>query len=325
MHIAEDPEHPLSELFFGLHYGIFVVWLPAAILSLWLAKGKGSGEKFWHKVFHGGPPWVRKMASFIAGYGILTFLYLWVVDLLFLLLFTRSLMRMDIDKAAEPLFATAILTTVPRIFGGAYMLFYVSAFAVFCSVFSRRDGRERSHSESKLPGLRYPFLALAAVGFVQGLLAHVATFFGRIHPMAAMSWAPHLVFAFFWLAGIANVTRKKKHRDIRDVLLRRSPQWMKLMTGLCFGYAILAFALFAPPDWQTKMRIGEISASSIRFFSSSWMALYAFLFMTWYSAIRQVTAVEKRECPNGHRISSGALSCRECGLPIRDAEQLDRD
>ena len=112
---------------FGLHFGIFVVWLPAMLASYRLSGGV-RGFDYYRYVLRGCPKWMRW-----AVYGL--FAYAFVV------FFSGFL---------------GILTGTPieRLFSGHWMLFYFFAFATLYSAIHAKDFR-CANGHKLIPGARF--------------------------------------------------------------------------------------------------------------------------------------------------------------------------
>jgi hypothetical protein len=108
-------------LFFTLHLGIFVVWLPA-VLVLQKRIGYTGGRDVWKKAFQGAPDGLRFMVYFFFAYAGFNFLLFWL----------QAPAKSVPFGSAEP---------VPwRGFSGHWMAFYSAALAVFLSALhSKRD------------------------------------------------------------------------------------------------------------------------------------------------------------------------------------------
>jgi hypothetical protein len=117
---------PLGDMTWGLHIGIFVVWLPAVLFSRTLGRN-ASQHDFWKVILRGCPPWMR-----YAFYGL--FAYAFVNFAAFILMPNRA--TQGSGGSTPP--------SVVRGFSGHWMLFYAAAFVVaysYARVRSQRDPR----------------------------------------------------------------------------------------------------------------------------------------------------------------------------------------
>src|SRR5262245_11911762 len=106
---------PFGAAAWGLHVGIFVVWLPAVLAAHRLSKGAKRSE-FWTATLRGCPPWVRRTF-----YG------------LFAYTFVNFFAGIALGPDSEP--------ERFRIFSGHWMLFYFMAAAILYSA-SQLDSLE---------------------------------------------------------------------------------------------------------------------------------------------------------------------------------------
>jgi hypothetical protein len=63
---------PFGEAAWGLHIGIFVVWLPTVIVAQRLSKGVRQAE-FWKATLRGCPPWMKRATGGLFAYALLNF------------------------------------------------------------------------------------------------------------------------------------------------------------------------------------------------------------------------------------------------------------
>lgn len=100
-----------------LHIGIFVVWLPAVLVSQRIMR-HGQQKDFWKIVLLGCPPWMRTAQHAIFGYAMLNFIY-----------FIATAPR---DPGTND-------PTVIRGFSGHWLIFYGAAFTILYSARQRPD------------------------------------------------------------------------------------------------------------------------------------------------------------------------------------------
>jgi len=99
-----------------LHVGIFVVWIPAVLVSQRVVR-RASQKDFWKIALSGCPPWMRTAGYVLFVYAILNFLY-----------FMFFLEHGKTDEGS----------TI-RGFSGHWLIFYGCAFAILYSVNARPD------------------------------------------------------------------------------------------------------------------------------------------------------------------------------------------
>jgi len=115
---------PLGGAAWGLHVGIFVVWLPVVLVSTQLTRDY-KRKDFWKAVLRGCPKWMRWMTYAFFIYAIINF-------------FTFVTAAPAAPQAPTP-------AVVFRGFSGHWMAFYFAAIAVLYSavVVARRDPARR--------------------------------------------------------------------------------------------------------------------------------------------------------------------------------------
>jgi hypothetical protein len=101
---------PGGKTVFALHIGVFVVWIPAVIVSIRVMR-RIRGRKFWHIVLENCPFWMRTIVQ-------VTFIYAIANFVLFL-----------ISTAGHPVPAGDPSPPELRGFSGHWMVFYAAAFA----------------------------------------------------------------------------------------------------------------------------------------------------------------------------------------------------
>jgi hypothetical protein len=106
---------PGGGLVWGLHIGIFVVWIPAIFVSM-QATRLGNRREFWKIALAGCPPWTRYALYVLFGYAILNFI-----------LFIGA------APAHPQQFGDTPPPSVLRGFSGHWMVFYAVAFAILYS------------------------------------------------------------------------------------------------------------------------------------------------------------------------------------------------
>lgn len=164
--------------------------------------------------------------------------------------------------------------------------------------------------------LIYPFLGLAALGFLAVLVVHVASLFGTPSLFEHfLKWLGPGVFVV-WLPTILvmnRLTREFKQKDIWRAALRGCPEWFRRAVWGILGYGW--FGSFALP----LLYGGGMNApgNKARSMSAILLTLYLIATAVLYSATRTEKIDESRRCLNGHLVSPIAKYCEECGAPIR--------
>lgn len=103
-------EMPGGEQVWALHVGIFVVWIPAVLVSIRVTRNT-SRKDFWKVVFSGCPAWMRTAFYVLFAYALLNF---------FLFVFRDSRTGNSLSEEV-------------RGFSGHWMIFYGAAFAILYS------------------------------------------------------------------------------------------------------------------------------------------------------------------------------------------------
>jgi hypothetical protein len=175
-----------------------------------------------------------------------------------------------------------------------------------------------------MPGLIYPFLVLAGVGFLAMLAVHLASLVGNTYPFEHLLkfLGPGVFVAFVPTVFVMNrLTRDFKQKDLWRAALRGCPQWMYRAVWGIFGYAWIGF--FALPFlFGGGMDSPENKARSM---SATLMIFYLVPLAVLYSATQVQKFDESRRCLNGHRVSPLAKFCQECGAPVApSANELRR-
>jgi len=106
---------PGGNFVWGLHIGIFVVWVPTVLLSLGVTRNANKKD-FWKVVLAGCPVWMRRALYVVFAYAVLNFI-----------VFMASTMSQHSHPTGEA------PPVVIRGFSGHWMVFYGAAFAVLYS------------------------------------------------------------------------------------------------------------------------------------------------------------------------------------------------
>jgi hypothetical protein len=107
---------PGGRLVWGLHIGIFVVWIPTVLTSMQTTR-YANRKDFWKVALAGCPLWMRRAGYILFGYAILNFI-------VFMATTANQSKQQQIGDAPP---------SVVRGFSGHWMIFYGAAFAVLYS------------------------------------------------------------------------------------------------------------------------------------------------------------------------------------------------
>ena len=132
---------PGGNLVWGLHIGIFVVWIPTVFVSN-RAFRDANRKDFWKVALAGCPTWMRRSLYILVGYAVLNFVYFAA---------TAPSHRGRLSEGAAP-------PSVIRGFSGHWMVFYGVAFAVLYSrIYAPHLYRDRKcpHGHSVSPLARF--------------------------------------------------------------------------------------------------------------------------------------------------------------------------
>ncbi len=106
----------------GLHFGIFVVWLPTVLVSQGLTR-EFKQREFWNAALRGAPPWASTALKGLMAYAIANFV---------LFMFQTTQGGAKPDEAAEA-----------RMFSGHWLIFYGAAAATLYSAAQLREHGDR--------------------------------------------------------------------------------------------------------------------------------------------------------------------------------------
>ena len=161
----------------------------------------------------------------------------------------------------------------------------------------------------------YPFLLLAAVGFVLSLAAHGLALVGVPIPGGKLVGNLHFGIFVVWIPTVLVAyqgSRYANRKDFWKVTLAGCPPWMRVSLYVLFGYAIFNFVLFLASN-PPRQSIYDAPLSTIRGLSGHWMLFYGAAFAVLYSRIRAPQLYQPHKCPQGHLVSPMARFCPECG------------
>jgi hypothetical protein len=166
-----------------------------------------------------------------------------------------------------------------------------------------------------MTALIYPFLALAAAGFVAALAVHVTSLLGATYPFDHFLkfLFPSVFVVFIPTIFVMNrLTRDVNQRDMWRASLRGCPRWMRWSVWTIAGYAWVGFFVFSLLD------VGGMDSEIDKARSMSAMLLVFFLIplSVLYSATQLPRFGESERCVNGHQVSPFANFCEQCGAPV---------
>lgn len=181
-------------------------------------------------------------------------------------------------------------------------------------------------SESGEPLLNvaiFPFMLLAAVGFVLSVAAHLLAITGVQIPGGGLVWGLHVGIFAVWIPAVlvsVQTARLGSRKDFWKIALAGCPRWMRYGLFVLFGYAIFNFILFISVAPAHTQQFGNTPPPSVlRGFSGHWMVFYAAAFAILYSRIHAPQFYKVRKCANGHVVSAAARFCSDCGCAVPDA------
>jgi len=117
---------PFGEVAWGLHVGIFIVWIPAVISANTLVK-EFKQKDFWKAALRACPKWMKNLTYFFFGYAILNFI-----------LFAIMLIGSGNASGGE----NSTPSNVFRGFSGHWMAFYSAALAILYSAIHVKEHDE---------------------------------------------------------------------------------------------------------------------------------------------------------------------------------------
>ena len=125
VHFASSLGLPVPAVAMGLHVGIFLVWIPAILVSIPMTRDVPHKD-FWRAALRGCPKWMRIMVYVFFGYAILNFA---------LFLCGAFQGPADATGGAPP--------SILKGFSGHWMAFYATALAMFYSATQVRRMKPR--------------------------------------------------------------------------------------------------------------------------------------------------------------------------------------
>lgn len=167
----------------------------------------------------------------------------------------------------------------------------------------------------------FPFMVLAAIGFVLSVAAHVVALAGLPIPGGQAVFGLHVGIFVVWFPTVLvsiRTTRFADRNDFWNVALSGCPAWMRNAFYAVFAYAIVNFVVFMFASSTGGRPPVKSLASEVRGFSGHWMVFYAAAFTTLYSVIRSPNLLRERKCRQGHAVSPTARFCPKCGESLAE-------
>lgn len=171
-----------------------------------------------------------------------------------------------------------------------------------------------------------PFMALAALGFVISLAAHLIALTGHMPPVGEAIFVLHAGVFIVWLPAVLVSMRLNYAQRSRSrwpgwgnwkQTLAGCPPWMTYAAYGLFGYAFLNFFLAIGSIDQHPFKTG-IDPQTVRAISGHWMLFYGLGFAILYSAFRQPWRLKTVKCPSGHPVAHSDKFCPTCGAALPD-------
>jgi hypothetical protein len=167
----------------------------------------------------------------------------------------------------------------------------------------------------------FPFLIIAAIGFILSVAAHTYGLMGWTIPGGNAVWSLHVGIFIVWIPTVLvgmRITRDGARKDFWKMALAGCPDWMRYGFYGVFAYAAINFILFIGATGHTRPQ-GDAPPSVVRGFSGHWMVFYYAAFAVLYSAIHSPQLLKTRLCPNGHPVSHADSFCPTCGAALTPA------
>jgi hypothetical protein len=137
--------------------------------------------------------------------------------------------------------------------------------------------------------LLYPFMIIAAAGFVLSLITHLMALIGKAPPGGGLVWGLHVGIFAVWIPTVLITNRKVQgvQRKVSwETAMLGCPTWMRRTLKVVFVYAIINFILFLLGTVGHPKPVGPAPPSVVRGFSGHWMVFYGVAFSTLYAAFK---------------------------------------
>jgi hypothetical protein len=149
----------------------------------------------------------------------------------------------------------------------------------------------------------YPFMMMAAIGFVLSLATHLMALAGKAPPGGGLVWGLHIGIFAVWIPTVL-ISKRKVHGVDRKLAWKTAvagcPVWMSRALQVVSVYAVVNFILFMLGTAGHPKPVGPAPASVLRGFSGHWMLFYGAAFTTLYSAIKAPHLWRRGKEPKGH-------------------------
>jgi hypothetical protein len=170
----------------------------------------------------------------------------------------------------------------------------------------------------------YPFLLLAAVGFILSLAAHCLALAGLPIAGGTLVWRLGFGILVVWIPALlvaSQAARYGNRKGFWKISLSGCPRWMRGGLYVLFAYAILNFLLYLSSN-PPKQSTDDAPLPAIRGFAGHWMLFYGAAFAILYSRIHAPQLYQPRTCPLGHVVSPAAQFCPDCGYAFPDPPDI---
>jgi hypothetical protein len=163
-------------------------------------------------------------------------------------------------------------------------------------------------------------MALAAIGLLLSIGAHIASLLGLPLPGDKLVWSLHVGIFVVWLPAVLVATRANRGRPQSEFwknVLSGCPPWMRNAGYALLAYAIANFIGFMVTTGSEPQPEGNAPPSVVRGFSGHWLIFYGAAFAIFFSAYRNPRLLKKQKCSNGHDVSAADIFCPTCGSKIQ--------
>ena len=160
------------------------------------------------------------------------------------------------------------------------------------------------------------FMALAAIGLLLSIGAHIASMLGLPLPSGQLVWSLHVGSVVVWFPAALVASRAGRGRpqgNVWKIILSGCPSWMRYPGYALFAYAIASFMWFIFTAGSQPQPDGDAPPSVVRGFSGHWLVFYGLAFAIFLSAYRNPRLLKKWVCSNGHDVLATDAFCPACG------------
>jgi len=163
----------------------------------------------------------------------------------------------------------------------------------------------------------FPFMILAACGFVVSAGVHVASLIGLPTPEGAVFFLLHggvfIVFVPAMVVWMTVMLRTLPRLNALKVATLGLPKWMRWTVVALFAYAYLNMTTLFDASSHGTTPSPLAHRTIARIFSGGWMLFYATAFSILYSVSRRPDLLRARRCSNMHRVTAADEFCPRCG------------